>query len=153
MKKIWIIHNSRFGNSENIAKLLANRLKDSYDTNVSSIKNISPEDIAREEPYGMIFAVRILSFMSDRKIRSFISKMDKELTKPISKVAYFSTHAMNWREGFIKGMKRTLDKISCVGEICPEYLNVRVQGNKGPVVEGSDLKIGEFISTLKEFLK
>jgi len=46
MEKIWIIHNSMYGNSEKISNQIADGLKDSYDVSVDSIKNINPEDIA-----------------------------------------------------------------------------------------------------------
>ena len=124
MEKIWIIHNS-----------------------------LSPEDIAKDEPYGLIIAVRIVAFSSDREIRNFTINLDKVITKPISKVAYFSTHALGWKKLFIKGMKKTLGKIGCVEEVCPEYLEVKMQKAEGPAIEGADVKIGEFISTLKEFMK
>ncbi len=153
MKKIWIIHNSMYGNSEKISKQHAESLKDSYDVSVDSIKNITPEDIAKDEPYGLIIAVRIVAFRSDIEMRKFISNLDKAITKPISKVAYFSTHALGWKKFFIRGMKKTLAKIGCVEEVCSEYLEVRMQGAEGPARKGADAKIGEFISTLKKFMK
>ena len=153
MKKIWIIHNSMHGNSEKIANQLAERLKDTYDVSVGSIKNISPEYIAKDEPYGLIIAVRIIAFSSDKEIRTFVNNLDKIITKPISKVAYFSTHALNWKKFFIRGIKKTLGKIGCVKEVCPEYLEVKMQGAEGPATDGADEKIKGYISTLKEFMK
>ena len=153
MKKIWIIHNSLHGNSEKISNQLAEGLKDSHDVSVGSIKSISPEDIAKDDPYGLIIAVRIIALSSDKEMRKFVSSLDEIITKPISKVAYFSTHALGWKKFFIKGMKKTLGKIGCVEEVCPEYLEVKMQGAEGPAVEGADAKIGEFISLLKEFMK
>jgi len=152
MKKIWIIHNSTHGNSEKIAKQLAEGLKDSYDISLDRIQNISPEDIAKDKPYGLIVAVRIFQFMSEREIRKFISNLDKVITKPISKVAYFSTHALRWKKIFIKGMKKTLEKVGCFEEVCPEYLEIKLHGAEGPAEEGAYAKIEEYISTLKEFM-
>jgi flavodoxin len=153
MKKIWIIHNSMYGNSEQISKKIAEGLKEEYDISVDSIKNVSPEDIAKDEPYGLIIAARIVAFRSDKEIRKFIRTLDKVIKNPISKVAYFSTHALGWKKLFIRGMKKSLEKIGCVKDICPEYLEVKMQGAEGPAIEGSDAKIGEFISTLKKFMK
>lgn len=153
MKKIWIIHNSEHGNSEKISKQLAEGLKEDYEVMVGSIRNINPEDIARDEPYGLIIAVRIIAFSSDKEIRKFIAKLDEVITKPISKVAYFSTHALGWKKLFIKGIKKTLQKVGCVEEICPEYLEVKMQSAEGPAIEGSDEKVEEFVSTLKKFMK
>jgi len=141
------------GNSEKIAKQLAEGLKDSYDVSVESIKNIKPEDIAKDEPYGLIVAVRILAFSSDKEMLKYLISLDKNITKPISKVAYFSTHALGWKKFFIKGMKKALEKIGCVEEICPEYLEVRMQGAEGPAREGADAKTGEYLTTLKNFMK
>ena len=151
MKKIWIIHNSEHGNSEKISKQLAEGLKDGYEVSVGSIRNTSPEVIAKDEPYGLIIAVRIIAFSSDKEMRKFVSNLDKVITKPISKVAYFSTHALGWKKLFIKGMKKTLEKVGCVEEVCPEYLEVKMQGAEGPAAEGSDGKIQEYISILKAF--
>lgn len=153
MKKIWIIHNSEHGNSEKISKHLAEGLKDGYEVSVGSIRNTSPEDIVKEELYGLIIAVRIIAFSSDKEMRKFVSNLDEVITKPISKVAYFSTHALSWKKLFIKGMKKTLEKVGCVEEVCPEYLEIKMQKPEGPAVEGSDAKIEGYISTLKEFMK
>jgi flavodoxin len=152
MEKIWIIHNSMHGNSQKIAEQLAKGLKDEYNVSVDSIKSVNPEDVAKDEPYGLIIAVRIVAFSSDREIRKFISKLDEVIRKPISKVAYFSTHALGWKKLFIKGIKKTLEKVGCIEDICPEYLEVKMQKPEGPAEEGSDAKIEEYISTLKEFM-
>jgi flavodoxin len=153
MKKIWIIHNSLHGNSEQISKKIAEGLSNDYEISLDSIKNINPEDIAKDEPYGLIVGVRILAFRSDNEVRSFISNLDKVVSKPISKVAYFSTHALGWKNLFIKGMKKTLAKAECIGEICPEFLEVKMIKAEGPAVEGADVKIQEYVSTLNEFMK
>ncbi|NVM16855.1 MAG: flavodoxin family protein [Candidatus Lokiarchaeota archaeon] len=153
MKKIWIIHNSLHGNSEQISRTIANDLKNGYEVSLDSIKNITPEDIAKDDPYGLIIATRIVAFRSDNEIREFIKNLDRVITNPISKVAYFSTHALGWKNFFIKGMKKTLDKAECIGEICPDFLEVKMEKAEGPAVQGADAKIGEFISTLREFMQ
>jgi len=152
MNKIWIIHNSLHGNSKQIANQIADGLKEVYEISVNSIKEVSPEDIAKDEPYGLIIAVRILAFRSDPEIRKFLSDLDNAITKPISKVAYFATHALGWKKLFIKGMKKTLEKIGCVSEICPEFLEVKMEKAEGPAFDGADAKIEEYVSTLKNFL-
>ena len=153
MKKIWIIHNSLHGNSKQISEQIAEGLKDGNEVTVKSIKEVSPEVIAKDEPYGLIIAVRILAFRSDPEIRKFLSDLDKAITKPISKVAYFATHALGWKKLFIKGMKKTLEKIGCVTEICPEFLEIKMEKAEGPAVDGANAKIEEYVSTLKNFLK
>jgi flavodoxin len=152
MKKIWILHNSLHGNSEQVANQMANGLIGDYDVSVDHIKNITPKLIAEQTPYGLIIAVRILAFRSDPEMRQFISELDKFMTQPISKIAYFATHALRWKKLFIKGMKKTLDKVDCVGEICPEFLELKVEKAEGPLIEGSDSKINAYVSNLSNFL-
>lgn len=153
MKKVWMIHNSLYGNSEKITNQIAEILKSDYDIRVNHIKNVNLEDIVDEELYGLIIAVRIVAFSSDREMKAFLKKLDKVITHPVSKVAYFSTHALKWRKFFIRGIKKTLKKIGCVGDVCPEFLEIRMQTAEGPVEEGSDIKIQHYISTLQQFLK
>ncbi len=153
MKKIWIIHSSDYGNSEKIAKQLAEGLKDIYDVSVDHIKNITPEQVANDEPYGLIAAIRILQFSSDRKVRKFLKNLNESLKKPISKFAYFSTHALKWKKFFIRGIKKTVKKVGCFEEVCPEYLEVRLQGAEGPFREGEEAKVKEYLITLRTFLQ
>ncbi len=151
MTKIWIIHNSLHGNSKQIANQIADGLKEFHEVSVKSIKEVNPEDIAKDEPYGLIVAVRILAFRSDPEIRKFLSDLDLVITKPISKVAYFATHALGWKKLFIKGMKKTLEKIGCVKEICPEYLEVKMEKAEGPAFDGANAKVEKYVSVLKNF--
>ena len=153
MNKIWILHNSLHGNSEQVANQIATSLKEEHDVSVESIKNIDPSIVAKDEPYGLIIAVRILAFRSDPEMRKFITELDNVISKPISKVAYFATHALGWKKLFIKGMKKTIEKVGCVGETCPEFLEIKVDKAEGPLAQGSDEKIAEYLLKLKEFLK
>lgn len=50
-------------------------------------------------------------------------------------------------------MKKTLEKAECIGEICPEFLKVKMIKAEGPAVEGAEVKIQEYVSTLNEFMK
>ena len=153
MNKIWILHNSLHGNSENVANQIANGLSEQFDVSVERIKKVEPSVIAKDQPYGLIVAVRILAFRSDPEMRQFITELDKVISKPISKVAYFATHALGWKKLFIKGMKKTIEKVGCVGETCPEFLEIKVDKAEGPLAQGSDKKITEYVLKLKEFLK
>ncbi|TFG24384.1 MAG: flavodoxin family protein, partial [Promethearchaeota archaeon] len=75
MNKIWILHNSLHGNSEHVANQIAAGLNDLCDVSVESIKKVEPSVIAKDEPYGLIVAVRILAFRSDPEIRQFITEL------------------------------------------------------------------------------
>ena len=151
-QKIWIIHNSKYGNSEKVANQIAKELTDNYDIHIEKITNLSPEDIAKDEPHGLIIAFRIISYSADSKVREFLNNLDKAMSKPIPKVAYFATHSWAWKNSSMKGAIKTLENMACVEDVCSKFLKITVIKNKGPLAEDSDAKINEYVSTLREFM-
>jgi len=75
------------------------------------------------------------------------------MKEPVPKVATFYTHASPWKDSKKSGMIKTLKKTTCVGEICPEYLEVRMQKIEGPAEEGYETKVDEFIPKLISFIE
>jgi len=45
MKNVWIIHNSKSGNSEKLSNNIADGLKNKFNVKVDSIKTVDPEGI------------------------------------------------------------------------------------------------------------
>ncbi|MHA1488637.1 MAG: flavodoxin family protein [Promethearchaeota archaeon] len=153
MENIWIIHNSKHGNSEKLSYDIAAKLKDKFNVKVGSIKTLNPEEIASDNPVALIIGARIIAFNTDRKIAKFIKKLSAYFEKPIPKIATFYTHAASWTEKFSRGMRKALEKSTCIGNVCPELLEVRIQGLKGPAAEDQDEKIQKYIKKLIEFLE
>ncbi|MFX1276997.1 MAG: hypothetical protein ACFFBP_19225 [Promethearchaeota archaeon] len=152
MKKVWFIHNSQAGNTERLSNQFAERLKSNYDVKVGSIDSIKPEDIVNDHPEALVFATRVEAFGSDRKMTKFVKSLGEVIKTPIPKVATFYTHALSWKKLFSKGMRKALEKSTCIGEICPEFLELRLEGPQGPEREGQDEKIEQYLKTLKEFI-
>ena len=50
-------------------------------------------------------------------------------------------------------MEKALEKATCSGEVCPEYLEVRMQTMQGPAEEGYQSKVDEFALTLTSFIQ
>ena len=152
MSKIWILHNSKHGNSEKVSQDIAEKLKDKYEISVGSIKKITPEDVARDNPNGVIIGARILAGIADRKLRKFLLKIGALMENNIPKLAIFYTHATSWAEENTKFMDKTLGKTTCIDEVCPEYLHVKVAKIKGPIESGQDAKVDDFIGKIIAFM-
>ena len=152
MKKVWFIHNSQAGNTERLSNQFADALKTDYDIKVGSIDSTKPNDILNDNPEAIVFATRIEAFGSDKKMTEYVKSLGSVIKTPIPKVAAFYTHAMGWKKRFSKRMSKTLEESTCVGEICPEFLEIRLQGPKGPEREGQEKKIEEYLTKLKEFI-
>ncbi len=153
MKDVWVIHNSKFGNSEKLSNEIAEGLKDKFNVKVGSIKTLNPEEIANENPEALIFGGRIIVMNTDRKLTKFIKNLDSYIKEPIPKIGTFYTHMLQWKDRFSKGMRKAFEKSTCIGDLCPEFLNVRMQGQKGPAIEGQDDKIQKYIKKLIDFLE
>jgi flavodoxin len=152
MKKVWFIHNSQAGNTERLSNQFAEALKSNYDVKVGSIDSIKPEDIANDNLDAIVFATRVEAFGSDRKMTKYVKSLGNVIKTPIPKVATFYTHAMGWKKRFSKGMIKALEESTCIGETCPEFLELRLKGAEGPEREGQEEKIEGYLTTLKEFI-
>ncbi len=153
MKNVWIIHNSQYGNSEKLSNEIAAKLKDKFNVKVGSIKTLNPKDIASDNPEALLISARIVAFNTDRKMTKFIKNLGNYIKELIPKIATFYTHAAPWTVKFSRGLRKALEKSTCIGDVCPEFLEVRMQGQKGPASEGQDEKIQNYITTLVEFIE
>jgi len=152
MKNVWIIHNSKHGNSEKSSNEIATSLKDKFNVKVDSIKTLNPEEIASDNPDALIIGGRIIALNTDRKMTKFVKNLDTYFKGQIPKIATFYTHAVSWTDKFSRGMRKALEKSSCIGDLCPEILEVSMQKQKGPAAEGQDEKIQNYIKMLIDFI-
>jgi len=152
MKNVWIIHNSKHGNSEKSSNEIATSLKDKFNVKVDSIKTLNPEEIASDNPDALIIGGRIIALNTDRKMTKFVKNLDTYFKGQIPKIATFYTHAVSWTDKFSRGMRKALEKSSCIGDLCPEILEVSMQKQKGPATEGQDEKIQNYIKMLIDFI-
>lgn len=153
MKNVWVIHNSKYGNSEKLSNDIAAGLKDKFNVKVGSIKTIKPEEIAGDNPEALIIGGRIIAMNTDRKMTKFVKSLGAHFEEKIPKIATFYTHGTKWKERFSKGMKKALEKSTCIGDFCSDILEVTVKGQKGPAVEGQNEKIQNYIKMLLEYLE
>ena len=152
MVKVWFIHNSQAGNTERLSNQFAESLKANYDVKVGSIDSIKPENIVNDNPDVIVFATRVEAFSSDKKMTKYVHSLGDVIKTPIPKVATFYTHAMGWKKRFSKGMKKALEESTCIGETCPEFLEIRLKGANGPERDGQEDKMEEYLIKLKEFI-
>jgi len=153
MKNLWVIHNSKYGNSEKLSNEIAAGLKDKFNVKVGSIKTINPEEIAEDNPEALIIGGRIIAFNIDRKLIKFIKNLDDYFKTQIPKIASFYTHSAPWSDKFSRGLRKALEKTACIGNICPEILEIAMQRQKGPAAEGQEEKIQNYIKYLIGFLE
>ncbi len=151
MKKVWIIYNTKHGNCKALSEKIGDKLSENFEVKIASVKNLSPEDIVSTNPDALLVGARITIASPDKKVKKFVRKLGKILEEPIPKGATFYTHLLDWREKYSK-MASELKVGNVCNEICPEVLNVRMQGMKGPAIPEQDDKINKFIESVAGFI-
>ena len=153
MKNIWIIHNSKRGNSEKLSNEIADGLKNKFNVKVDSIETLNPEELAVDNPDALIIGSRIIVGNADRKMTKFVKNLDAYFEGQIPKIATFYTHAVKWTDKFSRGLRKALEKSTCIGDLCPEILEVTTGKQKGPDAEGKEERIQNYINMLIDFIE
>ncbi|MCP4762326.1 MAG: hypothetical protein GY870_11140, partial [archaeon] len=60
--KVWIMHDTKFGNGKNLAESLGKEFPSDYEINVGDVKEISPSQVADDVPDILIFGGAIRMF-------------------------------------------------------------------------------------------
>ncbi|HUT82730.1 MAG TPA: flavodoxin domain-containing protein [Candidatus Bathyarchaeia archaeon] len=139
--KIWILHNTTYGNGKKVAETLGDVLGKKNDVKIEHIKNVSPEEVVKDAPDAIIVGAFIRAFMlsgaSKRWVRNLKSSLKKS-NKAIKYGATFLTHAMpdNMASGWGKRFNKTLQRGNVITNVYPEWLSGRVAKPEGPLSEG-----------------
>ena len=153
MQNVWIIHNSKFGNSKKLSEEIALYLREKYKVKIYNIRTQNIEDTVLSNPYALIIGVRIIMFSADKKISKFLKELSSQFNKHKPKIAIFFTHSAPWTKRYFNSMTKDLQKISCYSNIFPKYLEISIKGQKGPIKSGQDLKIQNYIKELLKLLE
>jgi len=153
MKNIWIIHNSKHGNSEKLSNEIADGLKDKFNVKVDSIKALNPKEFVGYNPDALIIGARIIALNTDRKLTKFIKNLDSYIKEPIPKIGTFYTHMLQWKDRFSRGLRKALEKSTCIGDLCPEILEVTMEKQKGPAAESQEETIQNYINMLINYIE
>ncbi len=145
MKNIQIIHNSKSGNSEKLSNNIADGLKDKFNVKVDSIKSINTEDLAKDNPDALIIGARIIAGNTDRKMTKFVKNLGSYFEGQIPKIATFYTHSVKWTDKFSRGMRKALEESTCIGDVCPEILDVKIEKKKDPTIQNYINMLIDFI--------
>jgi menaquinone-dependent protoporphyrinogen IX oxidase len=156
--KIWIIHDSNYGNGKRLAETLGKTLEKKGTVNISHRKDISPEKVAADSPDAIVFGTAVRKFVIGFGSKSWIRKFKSELKKTNKTVKYgicFITHAMPVKMIDNRGNRLIsfVKKNELVENVFPEWLTGRVAKAEGPfrdgVLETIEQKGKEIINWMK----
>jgi len=152
MVKVFVVYDTKYGNTKLVAEKIVEGLREveGIETAISDVEEIDPERVADCDAI-LIGAPNHIGRPS-RTIRKFIDKLGK-LDLKAKWVAVFDTYLGGDFEKAVKKMeKRISEKVPSL-KLITSGLSIRVDGMKGPVVEGEFPKCKEFGKKIATHLK
>jgi menaquinone-dependent protoporphyrinogen IX oxidase len=135
--KVWIVHDSRTGNGEMLAKTMGKTFEKDMEVNIAHVKETDPAKVVADSPDIVVVGAAVRAFTTSLISRNWIRKMHKELkntNKTVKIGATFLTHAMpeSWIFGRGKRLNKLLARSSNVTQVYSECIYGRVAGTEGP---------------------
>ena len=144
MAKVFVVYDTKYGNTRYAAKLIAEGLKDveGTDAEIDYVKNV---DLAKLATYDAII-IGAPNHMGkpSRIIGQFINKLAKN-NIALKRVAVFDTYYVHQRnfEKAMKKMEKSIGEKLPGAKLITHGLSVKVKGVNGPVAEEELVKCRE----------
>ena len=139
--KIWIVHNTTYGNGKKVAETLGKVFEKKADVKIDHINNVTPEQIVKDAPDAIIVGTFVRAFQLSGASKKWLSKLQSLLKSSNSTIKFgasFMTHGLKkdiakfWGNRFNK----RLVKGNVIVNVFPEWISGRVADAEGPLREG-----------------
>lgn len=151
------MHDSVYGNGKRVAERLAEKLSQISSVFIGDVKNLTPDQVAKENPDGIIFGSAIRAFQNSINLKKWFKTYCK-IVKRDNKIADFSavfvTHAssINFMGKLGDNAVKTLQQSMIFRKVYPEWFSVQVIGQQGPLASGELEKFDEISSRLAQWI-
>jgi flavorubredoxin len=143
--KVFILYDSKYGNTKTVAENILESLKqvEDIEVSISYIKDIEPHSVISYDV--LILGAPNHMASPSRAMKSFVDKIAK-LNVNSKSVAVFGTYSGRVRltDRAVKKMEIIVEKTLPNLKFLPPSLSVRVKGVTGPVADGELSKCQEF---------
>jgi len=151
--KIWIMHDTKFGNGKALAELMAKEFPSEYDVSVGDVKTTSVLTVAQSAPQILILGGAIRMFMGAPKSKKWLKNLSRELSKTHTTIPFgttFLTHGLSLNKVYRYGerMQKKMAKSPGITDIFSACFMARVADTEGPFVEGELDKGKKYIKNL-----
>ncbi|NHJ40707.1 MAG: hypothetical protein FK731_11805, partial [Asgard group archaeon] len=95
--KVWIIHDSTYGNGKRIAETIGKVFEKKLDVKIYHVKDINPKQVVDDSPDALVIGTPVKAFMTSLKCKLFIRGLKNQLKKANKNIKFgvsFVTHAM-----------------------------------------------------------
>ena len=152
MTKVIVVYESKYGNTKLVAEAIAEGMKQvkGIETVLSELKEVDPNKIP---DYDAILVGSPNHFGgSTRNVKKFIDKLGK-LNLKGKPFAVFDTYLGKAIEKAVKKMEKQINKKVLGLKLAAPGLSIKVQGMKGPILEGELPKCKELGNKIANQIK
>jgi len=130
--KVLIVYDSKFGNTEKVAKAIATALGTKEDTHLAKADMVKPEDL--EGIDALIVGSPVHAWGPTTKIKSFLKGLKPDALSGIKAAAFDTGYKPRLAGSATKKIEEMLKKAGCSIAVPGEKFIVT--GNKGPLADG-----------------
>jgi flavorubredoxin len=143
--KVFILYDSKYGNTKTVAENILESLKqvEDIEVDINYIKDIDPHSVISYD--ALILGAPNHMASPSRAMKSFVDKLAKLNVKAKS-LAVFGTYSGRIRltDRAVKKMEKIVEKAMPNLKLLSPSLSIRVKGVTGPVADGELPKCQEF---------
>ncbi|MFW9923136.1 MAG: hypothetical protein ACFFDW_07630 [Candidatus Thorarchaeota archaeon] len=155
--KIWIIHDSVYGNGEKLAKTLGAAFEKKAEVNIAHNKKVTPEKVASDSPDVLIIGTAARKFKISGGSKKWLRKLNAILRKEKKTIKYgasFLTHVLPDNVAKFWGTRfhKLYQKLP-VTKVYPEWISGRVEKPEGPFAAGEQEKFEKIGKELADWAK
>lgn len=155
--KIWVLHDSIYGNDEYLSRILAKELSREHEVKIGYICNIAPKSMVEEHPDMIIFGSAIRFWEHTRNLKEWFKRyvqLMKHAKRRLSYTFLYFTHVKPKTKiaKHARNAMRTLKKSGIIDNIFYECVSAKVKTIEGPLCEGVEERFKTIAKELSEWL-
>jgi len=145
LKKAIVMYDSKFGNTEKIAKALSEGMKkEDLDVDCLRIDNVDPGKLAEYEILAIGAPTQM--FGISKPMKEFLEKLENVNLRNKKAFAFDTRLKSRFAGSAAKGIEKQLKKLQMT--IIKPYASAIVKGNEGPLEEGAEEKFTQIGSEI-----
>lgn len=155
--KIWIVHNTIYGNGKLAAKTLA-KIFNEHEVRITHNRDVSPKTIVESDLDLLIFGTAVRKFVVSWESKRWLKNVNKELKKEgkeIPFLASFVTHGRDLVHIYkpLSKLRKLLNDLEGFNHVYPILLTPQVQNLEGPFKAGEMEKFDKDGMRIFEWIK
>lgn len=156
--KVWILHDTKFGNGKNLAEQIAKTYSENDVVKIGHVNQTDPQVVLDDKPDVLILGGAVRMFRGAPASKKFLKKLGKiaqNTNQTIPAGIVFLTHGLptDKIQGFARRYWIKMSRSPAVVRTYPQWITAKVIGQEGPFDEGEVERAIKQIKTFQAWIK